>query len=549
MAPQIIWRHVPEERLFWVCGGEVDALDSQVAAAAMEAGVQLALTMRPEAMESAGCLQVQIPFFSPEVLGAASLHGPVGLEVISTFCVELRKAIDQTAASAPAAVCVSCSTRPGANANSALLLGAFLVLERSMAAKDVTSLLYGPLARGGFMAEHRFPRPWTARPEWSRDSLAVSECLAGLETALSHGWLDYKTFDPAFRRTVSTAFDAVPVFSLTLLEQQGCDTADSPSLQEGAYAPDHRVKVNFWVMADPVTTVVNPKARDDSDISPQARSVLTTPSGNSPAKKVSAPEVRLVRCHSDCQDGTEVSELTPRAEWRQRGEVVLMQSQTSSFRLSTPKGGFPSKDHAQGDEHEQINRPEDLAHFASWLRNDLSCRALVRCNLAMERGLPFGSYTDFFDQRGVLQIDGPFQDGTAPPFEVVEKLVDQVSRVLLQMTKSRLSPQQGGHKSCSVVVHCKGGFGRSMSVLGAFAVAFMPEVSSSSFFGWARLVRPGCIQTAAQERFLRLLDEEATGCCCFGGSVARRKRLSVGENWLSGSKTSTSCKNEPRFLI
>jgi len=38
-------------------------------------------------------------------------------------------------------------------------------------------------------------------------------------------------------------------------------------------------------------------------------------------------------------------------------------------------------------------------------------------------------------------------------------------------------------------------------------------------------------QTANQERFLRLLDEEATGFCCFGAGVIRRKPLSRWVGW------------------
>lgn len=32
-------------------------------------------------------------------------------------------------------------------------------------------------------------------------------------------------------------------------------------------------------------------------------------------------------------------------------------------------------------------------------------------------------------------------------------------------------------------------------------------LTAGAFFGWARMVRPACLQTPAQERFLRSLDE------------------------------------------
>jgi len=48
------------------------------------------------------------------------------------------------------------------------------------------------------------------------------------------------------------------------------------------------------------------------------------------------------------------------------------------------------------------------------------------------------------------------------------------------------------------------------------AVAMLPDIRATDAFGWARLARPGAIQTAAQERFVRSLDEEdkaGTSCC------------------------------------
>jgi len=159
-------------------------------------------------------------------------------------------------------------------------------------------------------------------------------------------------------------------------------------------------------------------------------------------------------------------------------------------------------------EHDAPQRPKDLQAFANWLKLHTCCQLLVRTNHSDERGLPGGSYRDFFELRGVPQLEAPFPDGTAPPNRFVEGVVSELTEVL---NKLALGTFPSG---ISVVVHCKSGLGRSMSLIGALAVSLTPGLSGAAYLGWARLVRPGAIQTAAQERFLRALDEEGAGCCC-----------------------------------
>jgi len=78
-------------------------------------------------------------------------------------------------------------------------------------------------------------------------------------------------------------------------------------------------------------------------------------------------------------------------------------------------------------------------------------------------------------------------------------------------------------KPCNyaVVVQCKSGLGRSLSLLCMLAIALLPDIRAFHTFGWARLARPGAIQTAAQEQFVRSLDEkEKTGTsCCWRSEI------------------------------
>jgi len=157
----------------------------------------------------------------------------------------------------------------------------------------------------------------------------------------------------------------------------------------------------------------------------------------------------------------------------------------------------------------------------------------VRANLNNERGLPkCGSYRDFFSKWGIRQLEIPFTDGTPPPNSIVKELLSAVLDTLIDEDAEQHA--RGKHPDLGnrcVVIHCRAGMGRSMVLIGALTVAFTPGLPASSYFGWARMVRPGSIQTPVQERFLRSLDEEeSTGCSCFGSAPVKREKRSQSMN-------------------
>jgi len=454
----VLVRHIASERLLWVAGGQGNKEDAQIRNFIDNANHTIGETLCMETLESASCLQLRVPFFSSQQLGKAAEYGPLGIDVVLDFCQELNNALNKT--STAANVALYCSNRHGAVLNSLLLIGSFLILERELCTADVLHLI---------MPEHRpdqmewtFPRPWCSKQAWSKDALSLQECLHGLEVAVAKHWLHRKSLDGSSRRKIRAAYDAMPFFTFKLLR----DSVDGVRYEDN---------ITFWVAADPVTTVIDPSqqpcASDTSETNSRSSSLCSRNSSSSSIFKFASK---------------------------------------ASFFKSVAKPTDPNKDISVVNDPD---RPQHLKDFADWLKNDLGCVMLVRTNFTDEPNLPLGgSYEDFFDHQGIQQVDLPFTDGTSPPDKVVESLLAEVG-LLLDRLKMKTT-----QKPCNyaVMVHCKSGLGRSMCLLCMLAVALFPDIGATDIFGWARLARPGAIQTAAQERYMRSLDEEekaGTSCC------------------------------------
>lgn len=524
-----MWRHLADERLLWVSSPGDALVHAELAA--KEAKVNIDKVISLEKLDRANYLQLELPFFTNEQLGAAHHHGPVGLDVIISFVGYLRDILqDRCIQAVPplsSVLCLGCTQRPGAVANSLLLLGSFLILERAIPAQDVVAMLLGKDVDGGAIAlkEQQFPTPFCDQASFTCDSLTVPDCLCGLQSALEHGWLDYKTLDMQARRRTLLAFDCLPVFKISLQDQPDCDS------------------VTFWVSADPVTTVIDSDARPDPPDRPDVGKAGAA--SNDLHTRASAKDTRAAsHSRSSSKRSNPVSELSQASyqshastgwnaslEWLGRS-TALTQSEASigsSLRrqlqqIITKAPRIPTKKHSS----QEVSRPKDLPSFANWLTQQIACKLLVRANYSDERGLPAqGSYADFFQRWGIKQLELPFLDGTAPSFEMAMALVSAVQDLVQDLILA-----DSDNNNHSAVVHCKSGLGRSMTLLGVLAVAFTPGLSGAAYFGWSRLVRPGSIQVAQQERFLRALDEEPKASCL--SSCFRTKRLS----WSNSLKES-----------
>jgi hypothetical protein len=135
-------------------------------------------------------------------------------------------------------------------------------------------------------------------------------------------------------------------------------------------------------------------------------------------------------------------------------------------------------------------------------------KTVLRVNMADEPGLAEigGSYdARLLAEFGIQHADVPVSDskgsgGGVPPCGAIRRFFS-LTRLL----------QDGG----AVLVHCKGGFGRSV-FLACLLVIHRYDVSGRALLGWARIARPGAITTPEQEAVLRSLSGRADVCRRYG---------------------------------
>lgn len=87
-------------------------------------------------------------------------------------------------------------------------------------------------------------------------------------------------------------------------------------------------------------------------------------------------------------------------------------------------------------------------------------------------------------------LNYPFRDASAPSTVFAEEFVKAYQQHRSESPKGALA------------VHCKAGLGRTGAMIGAYA-AMVHGWEGGAFLGWARVCRPGSVQTQSQERFLR----------------------------------------------
>jgi len=454
----------------------------------------------PEFMASAGFARVSAMHY-PDKQFAAGTCGPVSLEHIVSFSREI-----QQLARAGQKLAIYSSDCKWASGNTLLLLGAYLILEHGMTAQQVMAQL--PVQS----RQVCFPTPWSPNTNASlhEHSLSLADCFEGLEAANKYGWLDYKSFSvESWRHTLKT-YDACLCMRSPFKEQNGM--------------------LNIWAMADPVTTVADPSVRPlppQEGFTGDYEAMASGPSRAGPSGRRWS-EVQPTSPKIPAKSATEweraISAEAATSPPRSPSAAVAADPPENFDKMRSESGGSEQtwlhservRTWAQEQHKSQSQLPfafvkerglVTMPEVASWLQSS-QCRVLLRLNYPDEKNLPAGnSYDNYFDSWVVEQKSLMFGDCTAPHQGIVKGFADLIK----DLTGSSAMASEA-----SLAVHCTAGLGRTMTLLGSFAVQQF-SISGGAWLGWARMCRPGSVQTRDQERFLKNLKpanrSQYQGCC------------------------------------
>lgn len=143
---------------------------------------------------------------------------------------------------------------------------------------------------------------------------------------------------------------------------------------------------------------------------------------------------------------------------------------------------------ADGVPQESPRRPLDWIS----LLHESNVAMILRTNTMQEPGMVCRSYDgNTLSHYGIMHKDVTLEDGAVPSPEAVRELLAACGGLLEQ-------PAASGR---ALLVHCKGGFGRSV-LMASLLMVHAFDVPGSALLGWVRIARPGAINTHRQEKFL-----------------------------------------------
>lgn len=363
--------------------------------------------------------------YSQAAVGKA--FGPLGFDSILRFCCNLDAELR-----CARKVAIRSPARKEERANSAVLVGAYLLLRQRWTCKRVLATLGSELGNLPFLCS------W-ARGELAPPVMNVHDCWLGLELAVTQGWFKAACLDEGEKEKVDVA---VSNWLRLLL------TYDSTWLVPGA----------VMVAADPTTTCYDPSPSTCKSLFPAGHEKNEINTCDEPSRSTSkAPsEVSFDSVITVCKEYADSSAVP----------------------------GQPQDDPLATD-----------LDFVTFLQR-CGVGLVVRANFDREPGMPHrgASYGDTaFEAFGIAQTNIRVldQDGGVPRPRDILRCLDECAKT---------TPEDGG----AVLIHCKGGFGRSVVLACCLAIDRL-DVPGRALLGWARIVRPGSVTTASQERFLKRL--------------------------------------------
>ncbi|CAK0796301.1 unnamed protein product [Prorocentrum cordatum] len=377
--------------------------------------------------------------------------------------------------------------------NVAVVTGAYLVLGRGWSADEVRQALPEdaaltlPCSWIGLKTSHRTP------------GMVVQDCWEGVQMARDQGWLSKASVEDG----VMTSF-AASKFWKTICQYDGAWLAPG----------------DVFVMADPMTTISDPnpmtcaafcsERRADPELAEDSldelRMISKYSTASSPALlKLNALVLEESTSCGDTEEFVAVSEAnfgaaSERLEYLGAGgqpDGTSTHTVCKAYRLGTRD----AKGHGEWP---------DAKPFVDFLLEE-DIKGVVRVNKPDERGLAEvgGSYdarqlAKFGIRHADVFVSDAISNGTGavPPNAIVRRFIS--------VAKDMNTEGDG-----AILVHCKGGFGRSV-FLACILVIYRYDVSGRSLLGWARIARPGAITTPEQEAALRSLSGRVDLCRRYG---------------------------------
>lgn len=499
----------------------------------------------------------QVAHYSQEALGRAV--GPLALDQTLAFC----RLVDVSIAKHGLVAVTVNASNAAERANVAVLLGAYLILRKKWTVEQVA----GPL---GTESRTAFPCSW-AKPSKGHEQdippmLTVQDCWEGVALAARLGWVNRGVLDDDFSanfissqyRRMIQEYDAVwlahgkvlvaadPMTVICDPNPRTCSELVPSEMPARPDTPSNLVRqltpveaCDGWEVVSLSTHTASAHHPNEMPSTPTAaaqveaadrfeRDSNTTQSdlfhqqevGSVPSDCPTQPHLGGGKGHNSgkgkapkaaaVQGATAGAATASAAPATSKKEPIRGAAAAAS--LASPSSCHTvCKDYAdrEGDGAEAPEHPPQ--DFATWAGSH-GVELVVRANFAKEAGLKEigGTYNKaLLEAHGLRHLDLPVvdQDGGVPDARSLQ--------ILLRRTEFL---ETGG----AMLVHCKGGFGRSV-VMACCCLIHQYDVPGRALLGWVRIARPGAITTAEQERFLcrfrgrddldRHLQLSSAACC------------------------------------
>eukprot|EP00440_Ansanella_granifera_P008691 gb/GFBE01009418.1/.p1 GENE.gb/GFBE01009418.1/~~gb/GFBE01009418.1/.p1 ORF type:complete len:528 (+),score=90.67 gb/GFBE01009418.1/:1-1584(+) len=468
-----------------------------------------------------------VPHYGPEALGDAT--GPLALDQTVRFCqlLESRLALKEDH---QLLTIVTYAGDPAARANAAVLLGAFLMLCRDWSLQSIVIALRRE-------AETSFPCSWSGKAHTGPpkpDVLRVRDCWAGLHIARECSFLDIEWFKDsvkaemqcgAYRRT-ARAYDAswlvpgrilVTADPVTVLQDPNPETC-SELLPTAEKLPGaNKVPFTGETQGRGMSTDTLPPVFLPPEALQSIMGIKSLPGSNdSEETETVYPCLQMERRPSGWSGSTCPNEFVPGDDSKPQGMKQSDPREGKEDSISTASDHTVDKTY--GYFQEALQRPsaclaEEVADWVSWCKDE-GIKKVVRANLSWEKGIEEhgGSYDPEDLKRfglDVLEVPIIDRNGGIPDARTILTVMEFCG-ALAAVQGLNLNDRAKD----AVLIHCKGGFGRSVFLACCLMIAEY-DVSGRALLGWVRIARPGAIVTPQQELLL----------CRFGGREDMKEYL------------------------